>query len=308
MNSRKQTRIGYFCLIGAIGLWSTVEVVTRSILGEVQPIQLAWVRFLIGGLFLAALLPLDLRKRGLRLDRRIVFFCLWISIPGVVISNIALQYSLVHTGAAVVATIYGASPLFVMGLSCLILGDRVTLPRVVGLCCGLLGIAVLSMGKHTDDFSPLGVVLALCAAGAFSLWTVFVKKSAGAFAGLPITVLCFAFGVLFMTPLALLEGGGIDLAALLKHVGPVLYLAIGATAVSYWLYFKGLEHVEATPAASMILLKPPLAALLAYVWLGEPLTLNLLVSMALIGTAIYGVYFWKRPALPDPVPKTLEGN
>ena len=308
MNPRKQTRLGYVCLIGAIGLWSTVEVVTRSILTEVQPIQLAWVRFLIGGLFLAVLLPFDLRKRGLRLDRRIILFCLWLSIPGVVISNIALQYSLVHTGAAVVATIYGASPLFVMGLSCLILGESVTLPRIVGLCCGLLGVAVLSMGKHTDTFSLLGVALALCAAGAFSLWTVFVKKSAGAFAGLPITVLCFTFGVLFMTPLALVEGGGIDVTALLHHVGPVLYLAIGGTAVSYWLYFKGLEHVDATPAASIILLKPPVAALLAYVWLGEPLTLNLLASMALIGAAIYGVFFWKRPGLPVQGPRTLEGN
>lgn len=308
MNSRTQTRLGYFCLIGAIGLWSTVEVVTRTILTEVQPIQLAWVRFLLGGILLGALLPFDLKKRGLRLDRRIVLFCLWISIPGVVISNIALQYSLVHSGAAVVATIYGASPLFVMGLSCLILGDHVTLPRLVGLCCGLLGVAVLSMGKHTDAFSLLGVAFALCAAGAFSLWIVFVKKSAGPFAGLPITVLCFAFGVLFMTPLALFEGKGIDLTALLHQAGLVLYLAIGGTALSYWLYFKGLEHVEATPAASMILLKPPVTATLAYVWLGEPLTWNLLLAMLLIGAAIYGVFFWKRPLLPAPDPKTVEGN
>jgi drug/metabolite transporter (DMT)-like permease len=308
MNPRNQTRLGYVCLIGAIGLWSTVEVVTRSILTEVQPIQLAWVRFLIGGLFLAALLPLDLRKRGLRLDRRIILFCLWVSIPGVVISNIALQYSLVHTGAAVVATIYGASPLVVMALSCLVLGESVTLPRTVGLSCGLLGVAVLSMGKHTDTFSLLGVALAICAAGAFSLWTVFVKKSAGPFAGLPITVLCFAFGVLFITPLALLEGKGIDVTALLHQAVPVLYLAIGGTALSYWLYFKGLEHVDATPAASMILLKPPVTAVLAYAWLGEPLTWNLLLAMLLIGAAIYGVFFWKRPVLPAPGSRNLEGN
>lgn len=306
MNQQKQVRLGYVCLIGAIGLWSTVEVVTRSILTGVQPIQLAWVRFLIGGIFLAALLPFDLRKRGLRLNRRIVLFCCWVSIPGVVISNIALQYSLVHTGAAVVATIYGASPLFVLGLSCILLGERVTLSRVVGLSCGLLGVAVLSMGKQSATFSLLGVAFAVCAAGAFSLWTVFAKKSAGAYAGLPITVLCFAFGVLFMTPLALIEGGGIDVVALRNHAGPVLYLGIGGTALSYWLYFKGLEHVDVTPASSMILLKPPVTAVLAYVWLDEPLTWNLLVSMALIGAAIYGVFFWKRPVLPPP--KTSEGN
>lgn len=295
MIQRKQERLGFACLLAAIGLWSTVEVVSRSILTEVQPIQLAWVRFLVGGIFLGALLPFDLKRRGLHLDRRIVFFCFWVSLPGVVLSNIALQYSLKYAGAAVVATIYGASPLFVLGLSRMLLGDRMTAPRIAGLCCGLLGIAVLSLGKPSSTFSLPGVALALCAAGAFSFWTVLVKKSAGAYGGLPVTVLCFAFGAAFMTPMAWLEGGGIDWRALVHHAGALLYLSIGGTGLSYWLYFKGLEHVDATRAASVILLKPPAAALLAAVCLGETLTWNVLISMTLIGAALYGVFFWRYP-------------
>jgi drug/metabolite transporter (DMT)-like permease len=294
MNPRQQVRLGYFCLLTAIGLWSTVEVVTRTILTEVPPIQLAWIRFFVGGVFLCALLPRDLKRRGLKIDRRIVWFCLWVSVPGVVVSNIALQYSLQLTGAAVVATVYGASPLFVLALSRLLLREPMNIARVAGLCCGLVGIAVLSLGKPSATFSLFGLLLALCAAGTFSLWTVLVKKSAGAFAGLPVTVLCFAFGVLFMTPFAVLESEAVDWAALQRHAGPILYLSVGGTGLAYWLYFKGLEHVEATRAASIILIKPPAAALLAAAVLGEALTWNLLVSMGLIGTALYGVFFWRR--------------
>ncbi len=304
MSPRKQERLGFLCLVIAIGLWSTVEVVTRTILTEVPPIQLAWIRFFVGGVFLSLLLPGDLKRRGLRLDRRIVWFCLWVSLPGVVISNIALQFSLQLTGAAVVATVYGASPLFVLALSRLLLRDPISPHRVVGLCCGLAGIAILSLGKPSATFSLFGLLLALCAAGNFSLWTVLVKKSAGAFAGLPVTALCFAFGVLFMTPFALVESEGIDWAALQRHAGPILYLSVGGTGLAYWLYFKGLEHVEATRAASIILIKPPAAALLAAAVLGEPLTWNLLVSMALIGAALYGVFFWQRRIPPLPCSNT----
>lgn len=303
MNTRTNEPLGFLCLLGAIGLWSTVEVVTRMIHTEVQPIQLAWIRFLIGGAFLLALLPLRLRRRGLHLNRRIILFSIILCWPGIVISNIALQYSLTAAGAAVVATVYGTAPLFVLGLSRVFLGDPMTLPRVAGLICGFAGIALLSLGKPSPTFSLFGVACALVAVGSFSLWTVFVKRSAGPYAGLPVTALCCGFGVLFMTPLAWMENDGFNLSALLDNAGAVLYLAIGGTGIAYWLYFTGLEHVDATRAMSVILLKPPTAALLATFWLGEPLTWNIAVAMSLILLALYGVFIWDRRRLRASVPE-----
>jgi drug/metabolite transporter (DMT)-like permease len=297
MSIRSKERLGFLCLLGAIGLWSTVEVVTRTIHADIGPIELAWVRFLLGGVFLLVLLPHRLKQRGLRLDRKIVIFCLWMCWPGIIISSIALQIGLTAAGAAVVATVYGTAPLFVMGLSRIVLGDPMTLPRVGGLICGVLGIACLSLGKPSPEFSLIGVACALCAAASFSIWTVFVKRSAGSYAGLPVTALCCAFGVLFMTPLAWFEGGGFDVPSLTRNAGAVLYLAIGGTGVAYWLYFTGLEHVDATRAMSVILLKPPAATLLAAFWLGEPLTWNIVVALGLILTALYGVFVWDRQRL-----------
>src|SRR5690606_20082116 len=145
---------GFCCLVGAIGLWSTVEVVTRTIIHtEIQPIQLAWVRFLIGGVFLLCLLPVHLKRRGLHLNRTVVIFALWTSWFGVVIANIALQYGLKAAGAALVATVYGTAPLFVLVLSRVLLGDAMTLPRVAGLISGIVGVAILSLGKASPTFS-----------------------------------------------------------------------------------------------------------------------------------------------------------
>lgn len=117
------------------------------------------------------------------------------------------------------------------------------------------------------------------------------QEVGSAFAGLPVTVLCFAFGVLFMTPFAVLESEAVDRAApLQRHAGPILYLSvrrrhwsrlIGCTSkASNMSKRPGAQHYPKTVAA----------ALLAAAVLGEALTWNLLVSMGLIGTALYGVF------------------
>lgn len=296
MKSLRNEHIGFVCLLTAIGLWSTVEVVVRTLHEAIPPIQFAWVRFLLGGLFLLALLPFELRRRGLSLNGRIVWFACWSSFPGIAVSGMALQVALTHAGAAVVATVYGAAPLIVMGLSRVLLGDAMTVPRIVGLCCGFLGIVLLASGEPSPTFSLLGVGCAILCVTSFSLWAVLVKKYAGPYAGLPVTALSMAFGVGYMTPLVFWESGGVELAPLTSNIIPVIYLSVGTTGVAYWCYFMGLERIDATRAMSIILLKPPAAAILATIALSEPLTWNVVGAMGLILAALYGVIVWDSRA------------
>ena len=294
MNIIKNERWGFLCLITAIGLWSTVEVVIRTLHGAIAPIQFAWVRFLLGGVFLMLFLPLELRRRGLRLNASILRFAALVSLPGIAVSAVALQYGLTLAGAAVVATVYGAAPLIAMGMSRVLLGDTLTVPRVAGLLVGFLGILLLTLGKPSPTFSLAGVLCTLLSASAFCLWSVLVKKYAGPYSGLPITALSFFFGVLFLTPLVLWEGGGLHLEPLWANAMAVIYLAVGTTGIAYGLYFVGLQHVDPTRAMSVILLKPPVVAFLAIVFLGESLTWNVLVAMVLILAALYGVLIRDR--------------
>ncbi len=284
MNLKNNERWGFACLITAIGLWSTVEVVIRTLHGAIAPIQFAWVRFLLGGVFLLLFLPFELRRRGLHLNGAILRFAALVSLPGIAVSAIALQYGLAFAGAAVVATVYGAAPLVAMGMSRVLLGDTLTGPRIAGLIVGFLGILLLNSGKASPTFSLPGVLCTLVSACSFCLWSVLVKKYAGPYSGLPITAMSFFFGVLFITPLMLWEGGGLELAPLLQHPVAVLYLAIGTTGIAYGLYFMGLAHVDPTRAMSVILLKPPVVAL----------TWNVVGAMGLILASLYGVLIWDR--------------
>lgn len=286
--------MGLVCLLAGVVLWSTAEVVTRTVAFSITPLQLGAARFVIGTAILLPFLPREMRRRGLRADRRILSHAAWIALVGVVGSNVAYQYGLQRAGASIVATVFGATPLMVMLLAAPLLRERITLPKVVGLTVGFLGIVVLAMSHRSAVFTVPGLLLAIVAAFCFAAFTVLVKKFAGSYAGLPITAYCAAFGAAFLLLLALFEGQSMR-AIDLRAIGwPILYLGVGPTGLAFLLFFTGLDHVEATQATSIVLLKPPLAAVLAWAWLGEPLTWNLALAMVMIVGGLYLVIWLAR--------------
>ncbi len=285
---------GLTCVGAAIVLWSTAEVVTRTIIQDIGPFLLAAARFTIGSVFLLMFLPGELRRRSLRITRRVVWMATWMSVIGVVIASVSYQYSLKYAGAAIVATVFGTSPLMVLLLAAMLLNEAITPAKVVGMSAGLCGIGVLSLSQTSATFSLLGLGLAVVCAFSFALFTVIVKKFAGPYAGLPITALCFVMGALFLIPMAIAEGDTKAWAHMETLWLPVLYLAIGASGLPYLLYFVGVERVEATQAISLVLMKPPLAAMLAVVCLGEPVTWNLVTGMGLILVGLYLVIALER--------------
>lgn len=278
--------VGFVYLLLGMLLWSTAEVVVRTIVFQITPIQLTFIRFAIGGAFLALFLPRELRRRGLRLNRHIIIRGAWMAAIGIVLSTLAFQYSLRYAGAGVVATVYGTTPLMVFLMARLILGEPMTYPKAVGVTVGLIGIAILAISRESVVFTVLGFSLAVFCNACFAFFTVASKRFAGAYAGLPILVVCMVWGALMMAPVVWIEGAVETMEHWRTLALPVLYFSLGPTGLAYLCYFTGLARVEATQAASMIFIKPPVATILAAIVLGEPVTWNLLASMMLIFTAL----------------------
>ena len=295
MKSREQ-KVGLLCILVATLLWSTAEVVVRTLLDRVTPIQVAAARFTFGSTALCLFLPFELRRRNLKITRKIVFHAMWLSLIGVLACSLTFQYSLSTTGAAVVATVWGSLPLLVMIMAVWLLGEPLTWEKVTGVTLGFLGIVFLAFSEESATFTLGGLILAILSVVAFGLFTVLVKKLVGQFAGLPFTAICFAFGAILLDAVAVMEAD----TAVFAHLGSVmphlLYLGVCATGMSYSLYFVGVERVEATQAASVVLLKPPTATLLAWAVIGEPLTWNLAVGLVLILGGLYLVVLldWRR--------------
>lgn len=285
---------GFAYVLTAVLLWSTAEVVVRSLGDRITPLQLAWLRFTLGALCLLAALPFYLRARGPRLSWKLVRLAAWMAVIGVSFASISFQMALKYAGAGVVAAVYGTSPLMVLLMSALFLGDPLTRPRLFGVVTGFAGIVVLAMSEPSPTFSLLGLGLAVSTVGAFAVFTILVKRLAGIYAGLPLISLCALFGSLYLVPLVWWEADLTTLAHVPEIWPRLFYLGVFTTGAPYLLYFTGVDKVDTTEASSMILLKPPVATLLAWIVLGEPITWNLAVAVVLVLSGLYLVIWAQR--------------
>jgi probable blue pigment (indigoidine) exporter len=134
------------------------------------------------------------------------------------------------------------------------------------------------------------VLAAVASTASMSTGTVLTKKwgRPEGVGPLALTGWQLTAGGLLIAPLALLvEGAPPALDA--PAIGGYLYLALGNTAVSYWLWFRGIGRLSATQVTFLGPLSPLTAAIVGWVALGQTLGPVQLVGMGLaFGATIFG--------------------
>ncbi|WP_020127868.1 EamA family transporter [Streptomyces sp. 303MFCol5.2] len=262
--------------------WGTTYAVTTELLPADRPLFTGLMRALPAGLLLLGLgrvLP-----RGVWWGKAAILGALNIGafFPLLFLS----AYRLPGGMAAVVGSV---GPLFVVGLSALLLGQRPTARTVLAGVVAAFGVSLVVL-KAAGALDPLGVLAALASTASMSAGTVLTKRwgrpdGVGplALAGWQLTV-----GGLLIAPLAfLVEGAPPALDG--RAVGGYLYLALANTAVSYWLWFRGIGRLTATQVTFLGPLSPLTAAVVGWAALGQALTPLQLTGMALaFGATVAG--------------------
>lgn len=158
----------------------------------------------------------------------------------------------------------------------LIKGERFAPLQLVGLVLALSGLVGLLLPGLSAP--PLGGALLMIAAGV--AWGVYSLR--GKVAGDPTRVTAgnFVRTVPLALALSLLTLGQAQLDA----AGVAYAVASGAltSGVGYAIWYTALPHLKATSAATLQLSVPVIAALGGIVWLGEPLSLRLVLAAAAI--------------------------
>lgn len=196
---------------------------------------------------------------------------------------------LVPTGRAVVLAY--TTPLWVTPGAVLFLGERLTARGLVGVTLGLAGLAVL-FNPLALDWSDRAIVLGHLAilAGAL-LWAASIlhirahRWVSTPFALIPWETL---LATLMMAPIAIASESWPRTEWSPSFVTLLLYLGIAGTAVAYWAAATASRHLEAVTTSLGLLATPVVSVITALLWLGEPVTLSLIVAIALVlgGVAI----------------------
>ncbi|WP_367323033.1 EamA family transporter [Streptomyces sp. HUAS ZL42] len=262
--------------------WGTTYAVTTELLPPDRPLFTGLMRALPAGLLLLAVsrvLP-----RGAWWWKAAVLGALNIGafFPLLFLS----AYRLPGGMAAVVGSV---GPLFVVGLSAVLLGRRPTVRSLLAGVVAAFGVSLVVL-KAAGALDALGVIAALASTVSMSTGTVLTKKwgRPDGVGPLALTGWQLTAGGLLIAPLALLVEGAppaLDGPA----IGGYLYLALANTAVAYWLWFQGIGRLTATQVTFLGPLSPLTAAVVGWAALGQALTPVQLAGMALaFGATVMG--------------------
>ncbi|WP_420863841.1 DMT family transporter [Algirhabdus cladophorae] len=276
-----------------LGLWSAGYGIASLALRYTDPMTLLLLRFLcviaIMAVMFAVLRP-PLPKT--RAD--------WghLALVGLFIQTIyfGFSYYAFDIGIAVgtVALIMSFQPILVAILAPTSTGERVSRKRWMGLMLGLLGTGLVITARSTVEAPPLiGFVFCAIALAGITSGSLWEKRFGLDHHPVTSNLIGYSAGLIGLIPFIIAQDG--------YHVdwtwqfgAALAYLVIGNSVIAVSLLLAMIRAGDVSSVSSLLFLVPPLAALIAWLLVGETMPLW---GWAGIGIAAVGVYIATRKSI-----------
>ena len=291
-----RSRSGYIFIVLCAVIFSTMEVMLKTVHGVFAPMQITCLRFLVGGVLLIPFAVRSIRKKNAVLTRKDLGFFACAGFLCVVIAMSLYQMSVTYTRASIVAVIFSCNPIFVTVLAHLLLHEEIHKNHIIALILELTAALIIIDLIHAS-LDTTGALLAILSAAMFSFYSVFGKKHTPRFGGIAVTCLSFLFGATELT-LLLLFGRTAAGASLYGALGlkifidvplfeniplsalpALLYICCINSAAGFVCHMMAMEKTSAQEASLIFFLKPIIAPIFALIFLKEEIPLNMIVGI-----------------------------
>ena len=282
-------REGPAALLTVVVCWGLTWPVNKVLLEDLSP---AWMMALRSAIATVGLFAIALARGRLvvppRADLPVVLSITLLHMVGFGVLA-AWGLRLVPTGRSVVLAY--TTPLWVVPGAWLFLGERLTARRIIGVSVGLIGLVTLfnpTAFDWTSRNAILGNGAILIAALLWAASILHIRGHRWRATPLDLVPWEMLLATAIVTPLAYALDGAPAPTWSGRLVALLLYAGIPGTAVAYWATALASRNLPAVTTALGLLATPVLSVVVATLWLGEPLTVALVVAIVLIlgGVAI----------------------
>ncbi|MEP7193979.1 MAG: EamA family transporter [Actinomycetota bacterium] len=271
--------------------WGTTYLVTSELLPAGRPLLAAVLRAMPAGLFLLAL------------TRTLPRGAWWWKAPVLGGLNIGVFFALLFAAAyrlpgGVAATIGSVQPLIVAVLASRLVGEALTLRRILAGAAGMAGVALLVM-QSTGRLDAIGIGAALGGATAMAAGTVLSKRWGQPASALAVTSWQLVSGAVLLIPILLSVEGLPTQPLSSRNVAGFAYLALIGTALAYTLWFRGIQLLPVGSVTFLGLLSPVVAVMAGWAFLAQTLSWGQILGTAIILTSLTCVFTSPRPHSSD---------
>jgi drug/metabolite transporter (DMT)-like permease len=275
-------------LLGCCVFWGLQQVLVKITLAEVPPVWQAGLRFILAAVTL--LIWMGWRRIPMNVSDGSQRVGWWV---GCLFSAefVCLYLGMQHTTASRLTIFLYTSPFWVALLLPLwVKSERMARMQWVGLVLAFAAVALAlheGLNQASTPNMGWGDALALGAGAFWGLTTVSIRSTAAARLS-PEKLLLYqvAHSALCLPVLAWAMGEDLRLDYSLLAWGSILIQGLVGAFGSYLIWMWMLGRYQATQLSTFAFLTPVFALMFSTLWLGEPLTVPLLVALGGVACGI----------------------
>jgi len=297
METEAISRFDAFLMFVLILFWGSSFVVVKMVLMEgLTPIAIATFRFLVaGGLFLFAILLERRRVKdyGLFVEKKDFPRLILLAFTGVTFFFTA-QYTGIKMAGASIAAIFVCllAPIFITLLSAKFFKEHLVKRQVFGVGMAAVGTFIVIMGGsvslQTNQQFFLGSLILLSTPILWATYSLLGKSMMEKYSPFLVVAYVNIFGGLFLIPISLVEGSFSQIFTMSIHGWmAIMFLAVTCSFLGYYIWFYVIKRVGAAVASSFMFAEPLITALFAVAFVGEELSLFVIVGGCLIFIGVY---------------------
>ncbi len=277
----------YFFVVLTAFLFGTMEVACKVAGNDLDPFQLTFIRFAIGGLMLLPFAVAELKKNHIRLSIRDIMVLAGVGTLGIPLSMVFFQVGVINSNASTASVLISINPMFTMVFAHMFTEEKLKKHSVAVLAVALLGLVFMIRPWSLQEGNTVpGIVSMLLAALFFGMYTVAGKVSVQKMGIMAQTSISFILGSLILLIMILIMGRPVT-AGVADNLPLVLYVGIFVTGLGYFSYFMAIKLSDAATGSFAFFLKPAIAPLMAVIFLRETILWNTYVGIGLILAASY---------------------
>lgn len=290
------TRLAYILLILTTLFWGGNSVAGKMAAGEISPMLLTLVRWVLATLFILPFAMKDLRREWPVIKANWLTLAFY-GVIGFTLFNLLLYTALTMTSAVSASIVQAALPATVYLFNFIIFRVRVTIWQIAGFFVTLTGVMMVATHGEIARLATLdlnaGDALVLVAVVVYALYTVYLRYKPNMNWKSLIVVLSIT-AALAAIPAVIWEAySGALILPGTKGLMIALYTGIFPSIISQIFFIKGVELIGPNRAGIFINLIPIFGTALAIAILGEPLQSYHVVALVLV---IAGIWLAERRA------------
>ncbi len=210
---------------------------------------------------------------------------------GVASNQLMFFYGLNLTSPINAAIILTCNPILVLLISAVVIRERITSRKIIGIGLGLTGAVGLILFKGLSALSSdgfIGDLFVFLNATSYAIYLVLVKPLMQKYKPMTVIKWVFLFGFIYVLPFGWTQFQEIEWATFTTNIWWAFgFVVVGTTFLAYLFNIFGLKELSPSVVSIYIYSQPLIASIMAIALQKDELSMEKILAALLIFSGVY---------------------